>query len=95
MCDPLQFFFWEFSAMSQQQYHRDITLSARLADNCPLPKASGTLNLSYHAFVFFEVVPSTPITVGITVTLVALWILLRSFNKGEPGLDAFPPFPPQ
>ena len=66
--------------MSQQQCHRDITLSARLADNCPLPKASGTLNLSNHAFVFFEVVPSTPITVGITVTLVALWILLRSFN---------------
>ena len=47
---------------------------------CPLPKTSGTLNLSYHTFVFFELVPSTPITVGITVTLVARWVLLRSFN---------------
>ena len=30
-CDPLQFFFWEFSAMSKQQSRslRDITLSAR------------------------------------------------------------------
>ena len=49
-----------------------------MADNCALPKISGRLNLLYQAFAFTEIVPSAPNKMGITVTLVALWILLIS-----------------
>ena len=49
-----------------------------MADNCLLPKIPGRLNLPYQAFAFTEIVPSAPNTMGITVTLVALWILLIS-----------------
>ena len=47
--------------------------------NCrALPKMSGGLNLPYQAFALFEIVSSAPITIGITDTFVALWILLIS-----------------
>ena len=61
-------------------------------DNCAFPKIFGRLNLPYQAFAFPEIVPSGKITVGFTVTLVALWI---PFIFRWPGLDTFPPFPPQ
>ena len=50
-------------------------------------------NLQYQAFAFFEIVPSAPITMGIIVSLVSLWILLIS--RAIVGLHTFPPFPPQ
>ena len=49
-----------------------------MADNCALPKISASLNLPYQAFPFPEIVPSAPITMGITFTLVVLLILLIS-----------------
>ena len=49
-----------------------------MADNCALAKISCRLNLPYKAFAFTEIGPSAPNTIGITVTLVALWILLIS-----------------
>ena len=64
-----------------------------MADNFALPKISGTFNLPFQAFAFPEIVPSAAITMGITVTLVALWILLIS--RATLGLDTFRPFPPQ
>ena len=49
-----------------------------MADNCALAKISCRLNLPYQAFAFTEIVPSAPIAMDITVTLVVLWILLNS-----------------
>ena len=76
--DPLQFFYWEFSAMSKQKsrslktshFPQDMgSTKMWMADNCGLPKISGRLNLPYQAFAFPEIVPSAPITMDITVTL--------------------------
>ena len=50
-------------------------------DNCALPKIYGKLNLPYQAFAFPEIVPSASIRMGITVTLLALWILLISRSR--------------
>ena len=50
----------------------------RMAGNCAFPKIFGRLNLPYQAFAFPEIVPSVPITMGFTVTLVPLWIFLIS-----------------
>ena len=37
---------------------------------------SGIFNFSCQDFAFFDIVPSAPMTIGITVTFDALWILL-------------------
>ena len=52
-----------------------------IADNCAFPKIFGRLNFPYQAFAFPEIVPSGKITVGFTVTLVALWILFISWAR--------------
>ena len=52
-----------------------------MADNCALPKICGKLNLPYQAFAFSEIVPSASFRMGITVTLVPLWILLISRSR--------------
>ena len=62
-----------------------------MAANCAFPKIFGRLNLPYQAFAFPEIVSSVPITMGFTVTLVALWIFLFR----APGVYTFPPFYPQ
>ena len=49
-----------------------------MADNCVLPTMSGMSNFPCQDMAFLETVPSVPITIGITVTLDALWILLIS-----------------
>ena len=63
---------------------RYATLSARceqyqgyLADNCALPNMSDRLNLLCYTFAYSEMVSSAPITMGITVTLVAPWIIVK------------------
>ena len=50
----------------------------RMGDNCVLPTMSGMSNFACQDLAFLETVPSVPITIGITVTLDALWILLIS-----------------
>ena len=49
-----------------------------MADDCVLPTMSGISNFLSQDLAFLETIPSVPITIGITVTLDALWILLIS-----------------
>ena len=60
---------------------RKICAVPRMADNCALLKICGKLNLPYQAFAFSEIVPSASFRMGITVTLVPLWILLISRSR--------------
>ena len=74
-------FLWILSSNPAAETHDTflkIWAVPRMADNCALPKISGRLNLPFPAFVYPEIVRSAPVTMGNTVTLLALRILLIS-----------------
>ena len=84
LSSPLMFF-WVFFVMFQlllaAQKHstfHNMKAVPRMADNCALPTMSGIFNFSCQDFAFFDIVPSAPMTIGITVTFDALWILVIS-----------------
>ena len=62
---------------------------------CPRFKISGRLSLPYLAFAFPEIVPNAPIAMGITVTLVALTILLISRDRSYTFQGYFGPLAQQ
>ena len=81
---------WSSTAASvgiQQSCSLETTLSARYGQyqgwptTVLFPKICGKLNLPYQAFAFPEINPSASFRMGITVTLVPLWILLISRSK--------------
>ena len=51
-----------------------------MADNCVLPTMSGVSNFPSHDLASLEIVPSVPITIGITVTLDVLYVHSLNFE---------------
>ena len=85
LCDSVQFFWVLFAiVISQRSFFprlRDTALSwiselfQEWPTNCVLPTMSGMCNFPCQGLALLETVPRPPITIGITVTLDALWIL--------------------
>ena len=73
LCDPLQVsgVFWVFLTMFLQ----DMSSTKDGWQLCTSKKCQA-VNLPSQAFAIFEIVSSAPITMGITITFMALWILL-------------------
>ena len=46
-----------------------------MADDCALPKMSSRLNLPYHTFSFFEIVPSAFVVVVIIIIIIVIIII--------------------
>ena len=47
-----------------------------MADDYALPKMSGRLNLPYHTFAFFEIVPSAFFVIIIIIIIVIIIIII-------------------
>jgi len=47
-----------------------------MADDCALPKMSGRLNLPYHTFAFFEIVPSAFLVIIIIIISIIIIIII-------------------
>lgn len=68
----------------RQQFLQDkSSASARIADNCALPKNFRPKNVQYQAFAFFQIVASAPILMAVAATFAALWILLISSARSR------------
>ena len=55
------------AAQKYSTFH-NMWVVSRMADNCALPMMSGIFNFSCQDFALFDIVPSAPMMIGITVT---------------------------
>ena len=59
-----------------------------MADDYALPKMSGRLNLPYHTFAFFEIVPSAFFVIIIIIIIIIYPVTLVKISNAESKVKA-------
>ena len=59
-----------------------------MADDYALPKMSGRLNLPYHTFAFFEIVPSAFFVIIIIIIIIIYPMTLVKISNAESKVKA-------